>query len=302
MKTLRQIETESTALLSPLYGDNEARSIVRRLLEEYCGIAPRDYVLEPQQTVDTAVRRVSAVVPTARRGLHAASFDEALDMCARWRPLQYVVGRAEFYDTDFYVCEGVLIPRPETYEMVDMIAREMGERIPKAKILDIGTGSGCIALSLARRLPEAKVAACDISESAAEVFAINRALLGVEAEFFAIDILSDELTENYDLIVSNPPYVLESEREAMRANVLDYEPELALFVPDSDPLRFYNRIAELATASLNLGGWLYFEINESFGAQTVAMLEAKGFSKVEACRDMFDKQRIVRAQWLNTNA
>ncbi len=298
MKSLRDIESESVALLEPLYGRNEARSIVRMLLEEYCSVASRDYVLSSDRKIDSSEPISCSFIPVARASRHASSFDSAMQMCLDWRPLQYTIGHANFYDQEFYVCEGVLIPRVETEQLVQMILREID---PRSSVLDIGTGSGCIALSLAKELREARVSACDISTEAAAIFEINRKQLDVDVSFFAIDILSESLSDKYDVIVSNPPYVLDSERAQMRSNVLDYEPELALFVRDSDPLCFYNRIAHLATEHLNNGGRLYFEINEQFGDQTKRMLEDLGFSQVEVCLDIFDKARMIKASWQNTN-
>lgn len=297
MNNLRQIEIENIALLEPLYGENEARSIVRWLLEEYCGVRAADYVLDPTRKIDTSEKKDSPFDFDLKGQPRAASFDSAMEMCRKWRPVQYTIAHASFCENELYVCEGVLIPRVETEQLVQMILSEID---PTSQILDIGTGSGCIALSLAQKLPMAKVFACDISPISAKVFEINRNLLKVDAEFFEADILKDDLPKCYDVIISNPPYVLDSEREQMLSNVLDYEPELALFVPDDDPLRFYRRIAELATRHLSDGGRLYFEINERFGDQTVAMLSGLGFSQVEACLDIFDKVRIVKALWQST--
>lgn len=297
MRTLSQIETQSIALLSSLYGDNEARSMVRMLLEEYCSITNRDYVLEPNKLVDTTLERSFEYVPRKDADLHALSFDKAMDMCLSWRPIQYVMGHASFYDREFYVREGVLIPRPETEELVQMIISESSDA---KSIVDIGTGSGCIALSLKANIEKARVDAVDISDKALEVVEINRSLHGLDVEILNLDILSEELPHKYDVIVSNPPYVLDSERRAMRDNVLNFEPELALFVDDTTPLLFYNRIAQLATKHLNHGGKLYFEINERFATETVEMLEGLGFVDVVPCRDMFNKFRMVKALWQNT--
>lgn len=211
-------------------------------------------------------------------------------------PVQYVLGETKFYGFDFFVKPGVLIPRPETEELVDIIQREY--RIQDApSIVDIGTGSGCIAISLAQLLPNARVSAIDVSDLAIEVARDNIVENEVEVTLLQGDILVDDLPDKYDVIVSNPPYITESEKVLMSENVLAHEPELALFVPDDQALLFYERIADLGRQSLNPGGKLYFEINEQFGPQTKQMLESKGYQHVEIIQDLQDKDRMIKAIW-----
>ncbi|GAB6865721.1 peptide chain release factor N(5)-glutamine methyltransferase [Bacteroides acidifaciens] len=209
-------------------------------------------------------------------------------------PIQYIRGFAEFDGRRFKVAPGVLIPRPETVELVELVARENTDA---CRLLDIGTGSGCIAISLDKRLPDAKVEAWDISEEALAVAYTNNKELKAEVMFLQRDVLSDdwEKTPSFDVIVSNPPYVTEAEKNGMDANVLDWEPELALFVPDDDPLRFYRRIADLGRELLLPEGRLYFEINQAYGLETAHMLEMNQYRDVRVIKDIFGKDRIVTA-------
>ncbi|WP_302613905.1 peptide chain release factor N(5)-glutamine methyltransferase, partial [uncultured Bacteroides sp.] len=209
-------------------------------------------------------------------------------------PIQYIRGVTEFAGRRFKVAPGVLIPRPETAELVALVARENTDA---CRLLDIGTGSGCIAISLDKRLPKAAVEAWDISETALTIARTNNKELEAEVTFLKRDVFSDdwEKTPSFDVIVSNPPYVTEAEKNEMEANVLDWEPELALFVPDDDPLRFYLRIAELGRALLLPGGRLYFEINQAYGRETAHMLEMNQYRDVRVVKDIFGKDRIVTA-------
>ncbi len=209
-------------------------------------------------------------------------------------PIQYIRGFAEFDGRRFKVAPGVLIPRPETVELVELVARENTDA---CRLLDIGTGSGCIAISLDKRLPDAKVEAWDISEEALAIAYTNNKELKAEVMFLQRDVLSDdwEKTPSFDVIVSNPPYVTEAEKNGMDANVLDWEPELALFVPDDDPLRFYRRIADLGRELLLPEGRLYFEINQAYGRETAHMLEMNQYHDVRVIKDIFGKDRIVTA-------
>lgn len=212
-------------------------------------------------------------------------------------PVQYAVGRALFMGNSYTVTPAVLIPRPETAALVDMITdRAAGRR--DLRVLDIGTGSGCIAISLARALPFARVDAMDISEAALDVARENASYLKVRINFELEDILTAEppAVPCYDIIVSNPPYVTDSEKKNMDSRVLDYEPATALFVPDSDPLHFYTAIAEYALKALVTGGWLYFEINSNYGADINRMLTAKGFVGIEISRDFRGNIRYATAQ------
>ena len=209
-------------------------------------------------------------------------------------PIQYIRGFAEFDGRRFKVAPGVLIPRPETVELVELVARENASA---RRLLDIGTGSGCIAISLDKKLPEAEVEAWDISEDALAIARENNKELAADVTFLQRDVLFDdwEKAPSFDVIVSNPPYVTEAEKKDMDANVLDWEPELALFVPDDDPLRFYRRIADLGRELLLPDGKLYFEINQAYGRETAHILEMNQYHDVRVIKDIFGKDRIVTA-------
>lgn len=209
-------------------------------------------------------------------------------------PIQYIRGFAEFCGRKFKVAPGVLIPRPETAELVDLIVRE---NATARHILDIGTGSGCIAISLDKNIPGAEVEAWDISKEALAMACENNKELDAHVTFRQKDILADKLDKipSYDIIVSNPPYVREAEKRDMDANVLDWEPELALFVPDDDPLRFYRRIAGVGCDLLLPGGKLYFEINQAYARETAHLLEMNQYRDVRVIKDIFGKDRIVTA-------
>ena len=209
-------------------------------------------------------------------------------------PIQYIRGYDEFCGRNFRVAPGVLIPRPETAELVDLIVKENPDA---RRLLDIGTGSGCIAISLDKNLPDAKVDAWDISEEALAIARKNNEELDAQVTFRRQDVFSADGIQgaSYDIIVSNPPYVTETEKTEMEANVLDWEPELALFVPDEDPLRFYRRIAELGRELLRPGGKLYFEINQAYGQDMIRMIEMNQYRDVRVIKDIFGKDRILTA-------
>ena len=205
------------------------------------------------------------------------------------KPIQYILGKTEFYGLKIKVNEHTLIPRPETEQLVDWILKENF-----VAALDIGTGSGCIPIALAKHT-DAKVLAIDVSEDALLIAEENAKNNEVEIDFIHQDILQTNSLQKVDLIVSNPPYVLESEKGKMQENVLDYEPELALFVEDKNPLIFYKKIASLAFDFLNENGKLFFEINAKFGKETIEMLVDIGFVNIELKKDMNDKDRMIKA-------
>ena len=210
-------------------------------------------------------------------------------------PIQYIRGFAEFCGRNFKVASGVLIPRPETAELVELIVKEN----PNARhLLDIGTGTGCIAISLDKELPDIEVEAWDISEEALAIARKNNEDLEAGVRFLQRDVLSDdwEKVPSFDVIVSNPPYVTETEKKDMEPNVLNWEPSGALFVPDSDPLRFYRRIGELGRSMLTVGGRLYFEINRAFGEAVASMLRKQGYTNVRIRKDISGNDRYVIAE------
>lgn len=212
-----------------------------------------------------------------------------------FEPIQYVQGYVNFMGHRFRVAPGVLIPRPETEELVKIMLKAIPE---DARILDVGTGSGCIAVSLSKELPDAQVVACDVSEEALSIARGNNEALQASVRFVLCNVLTylPSREDRYDVIVSNPPYVLEKERKEMERNVLDWEPSLALFVPDADPLRYYRRIAELGQEMLVEGGKLYFEINRAFGEATVAMLCEQGYANARILKDISGNDRFVLAE------
>ena len=238
--------------------------------------------------VDVALRQESELPDFAQERV-----TEIIARLRRHEPLQYIVGSARFHGHRFKVTPAVLIPRPETEQLIDMIIDE--NPASDLRVLDMGTGSGCIAISLARALRFAQVDALDVSRDALAVARENAAALKVKVRFFESDMLSPQPPARYDIIVSNPPYVCWSERESMERNVLDYEPGQALFVPDNDPLLFYKAIAAYATASLERGGRLYLEINQRFGNEVKRLLEGNGFDEVRIIEDSYGKTRFAAA-------
>lgn len=217
-----------------------------------------------------------------------------IERLKKHEPIQYILGHCDFCGHTFKVTPDTLIPRPETSELVEWIAEE--QKGSKVNILDIGTGSGCIAISLSCKLPGCNIAAWDISSGALAVAEENNRSNGSEVTFSQVDILAYQpQCEMFDIIVSNPPYIKENERKSMEANVLDWEPHTALFVPDNDPLLFYRAIAEKALVMLTPGGALYFEINRAHGADTVEMLKSLGYRKTELHKDLAGNDRMIKA-------
>ena len=239
--------------------------------------------------VDVALRQESELPAFAQERI-----TDIIMRLQRHEPLQYIVGEARFHGHKFKVTPAVLIPRPETEQLVDLIIDENpGSDL---RVLDMGTGSGCIALSLARALKFAQVDALDISRDALAVARENAvALKCTGVRFFESDMLAPQPSAHYDIIVSNPPYICWSEREAMDRNVKDYEPGQALFVPDNDPLLFYKAIAPYAAQSLERGGRLYLEINRRFGTEVKRLLEDNGFDEVRIIEDSFGNPRFATA-------
>ena len=266
--------------LTPLHGSAEARAIVYALMED---------VFEMSKT-DVLLGRFDRLSETEK-----AQFSEYAKRLTDGEPLQYVVGTAPFGNLRFEVTPATLIPRPETLELVDWVVAEQQDR-PSLRLLDIGTGSGCIAISLASRLPQAKVSAWDISADALAVARRNAERNGVAVAFQQVDALHVKETETFDCIVSNPPYICEAEKAEMTDSVLLHEPHTALFVPNDDPLRFYRAIAELGVRNLSPGGTLYFEINRAYGAETCKLLRDLGYTNVELRKDFYGNDRMVRAR------
>ncbi len=228
---------------------------------------------------------------------------EILNELKTGKPLQYVIGETDFYGLNFIVNPSVLIPRPETEELVEWILSDL--RISKRalegiRIIDIGTGSGCIPITIKKNIPEAQLYAIDISQEALDISKKNAVLNQTKINFIQDDILKSSNTslnkEKFQIIVSNPPYVMEAEKKQMLPNVLDYEPHLALFVPNNDPLIFYKTIADFAIKHLDTNGLLYLEINENLGEETINILKEKGLKNIELRQDLRGKDRMIRSK------
>lgn len=266
--------------LQPYYTAEEVSALSRIVCCDLLGQAPTDYYLGKDIVLS----------PKKEQEL-----EDILQRLSRFEPLQYIEGRTLFLGREFWVAPGVLIPRPETEELVELMLKE----IPAdARILDVGTGSGCIAISLAKELPDALVTAWDVSREALSVARVNARKLQANVRFVECDVLACQVDEvgQYDVIVSNPPYVTEAEKADMEPNVLQWEPSLALFVPDDDPLRFYRRIAVLGRDMLADGGRLYFEINRAYGREMVEMLRTMGYVGVRVEKDLSQNDRFVIAE------
>ena len=250
--------------LGDLYSGGEVDALIRIIATELLGISNTAYFLRDEVYLNSEQQQ---------------KLDNATIRLKRHEPIQYILGETKFCDLTFNVNPSVLIPRPETSELVEWIVNE--NKNSNAGILDIGTGSGCIAISLAKKLPTAKV---------------NNTKNGTNVTFAHCDILKFQPQEaEYDIVVSNPPYIKELEKSMMESNVLDWEPATALFVPDNDPLLFYRTIAEKALTMLRTGGKLYFEINRAHGNDTLAMLTTLGYRNIELRKDFADNDRMIKA-------
>lgn len=266
--------------LSKSYEPQEANALARIIFCDMLGQSNVDYYLCKDMDLS---------------GNEEEKVKSILQRLEKYEPIQYIEGKKYFSGREFFVRQGVLIPRPETEELVELAAQACK---PNAKILDIGTGSGCIAISLAKKLPEAEVHAWDISEAALEVAKQNNEQLSASVHFEQHDILTYQATgeETFDLIISNPPYITESEKAEMEANVLAWEPSIALFVPDNDPLLFYRRIGELALRMLTPNGKLFFEINRAYGDATKQLLCNQGYRNIHIQKDLSGNDRFVYAE------
>lgn len=285
-------------LLAEKFPQREAEQLMRILLEDLFGIDWNQQLMNPEMRIDEHQHY---------------QLSEAIQRLLSGEPVQYVTGMVRFCDLIFKVSPAVLIPRPETEELVQKISttslpchsnagmcegrESMGGGSKKIRIWDIGTGSGCIAIALAKHFVNAEVIAFDVSEEALQIAKENAESNGVKVTFVQDDVLnphSDYFNQPVDLVVSNPPYVCDSESTTMEANVLDWEPEKALFVPDDDPLRFYRRILELAQPQLNPDGQVWFEINERMGERMLELCRDMGFSNAEILLDFAEKPRFCR--------
>lgn len=268
--------------LTPLYDVGEAESFFYRILEARHLLKRIDIALQPELALTVA---------------ELEDWNLILEQLKKEIPIQYLLGSTHFYGLKFEVNSNVLIPRPETEELVEWIieSQQLAIGDNKVRILDIGTGSGCIAIALAKNLPNAQVFAFDVSEQALATAQKNAELNQVAIKFIHQSILeTEDLGQQFDIIVSNPPYVRHLEKQEIKKNVLDNEPHLALFVADDDALIFYRKIAELAQKNLNPQGQLYFEINQYLGQETLDLLQEMGFKNTELRKDIYGNDRMIQ--------
>ena len=279
--TVRTLKNQFAETLSELYPSEEIQSFFSILSEKHLGMSRLELTLNSEMILSEAV---------------SEKYIEALKRLQTHEPIQYIIGDTEFYGLQFKVNKHTLIPRPETEELVDWICTESKTKnSAPTNILDIGTGSGCIAISLSKNILVSSVSAIDFSEEALDVAKHNALLNSVDIDFIKMDILNAlELPAQYDVIVSNPPYVRNLEKEMMQSNVLHFEPDSALFVSDDDPLIFYKKIACLARKHLTENGSLYFEINEYFSKDMVNMLIEFDFKDIKVKNDFFGKERMIK--------
>jgi release factor glutamine methyltransferase len=278
---LKQYKSYFSEELISVFPQTEVDSFFFLLIEEYLDIKRIDLILQPNIEISSDIKEL---------------LDKALERLKKEEPIQYILGETEFYGLPFKVNKNTLIPRPETEELVEWIIKEVKKKQELLSILDIGTGTGCIPISLKKHLPNTNISAIDISEEAIQTAKQNAKLNEVDISFIKQDILKTEvLSGMFDIIISNPPYVRELEKVEIKNNVLKNEPHLALFVKDDNPLLFYKKIADLAKNNLTKNGLLFFEINQYLGAETVEMLKNKGFTQIELQKDIFGNDRMIKA-------
>lgn len=283
---IKEYKTKFLQELSPLYDEKEMESFFYLVLEQFHEKKRIDLALNPTMEMDA---------------LQLLRWESVVVELKKHKPIQYILGETEFYGLRFLVNEHTLIPRPETEELVDLIIKDH-QNTDSVQILDIGTGSGCIAISLAKNLPQAKAFALDVSEKALQTATRNAEINNVNVQFLHKNILeTEDLGAQFDVIVSNPPYVRMLEKEEIQPNVLEYEPHLALFVEDDDALLFYRKIAELAQKNLTKNGKLYFEINQYLGKETVALLKKLDFAEINLIKDIYENNRIISCKLTTDN-
>lgn len=278
MATRREIFLQLRDVARELYGDDEGRQIAEMIVLAKGGISRNELLIEPDKE------------------LEINDLDRIIAELREWRPVQYIIGVASFDDMELEVSEGVLIPRPETEELVEWVAAEAP---CGANIVDVCTGSGCIAIALSRRVTKSRVWGIDISNDALNIARRNTEKYAPSVELIKGDALADFtelINSEVDVVVSNPPYIPKSDSKLMRRNVTEHEPSIALFVEDDDPLLFYRSIARTARKILKVGGKLYFEIYENFATEVVDMLTTEGYSNIVVREDFRAKQRMVCAE------
>jgi release factor glutamine methyltransferase len=283
--------------LKEIYGEQEAANMAALLMEHVTGLSKTERVSKKQEELSSSQSN------QLRQNLQRLQLHE---------PVQYVMNKAWFYGMELYVDKNVLIPRPETEELVKWIIDDVkasgkevfvrgameADETTQLKILDVGTGSGCIALALKKKMPKAEVWGCDISEEALNVARRNGSFLNIRVDFQGVNFLEEEQQKSLptvDIIVSNPPYIPLNEKGQMHANVVDYEPHAALFLPDNDPLIFYKALADFGKKRLYANGSIYMEIHEEIGNEVLRLFKKNGYDRVESRKDMQGKERMVKA-------
>ena len=283
MKTIKDVFIDFKQALTTVYDANEIEALTLMVISEITNLSNGQIKAFPEKEITLEqAERLNNILLRLRTG----------------EPVQYILGYTEFYGLPFKVNSSVLIPRPETEELVEWVLTSVDKSQPEINILDIGTGSGCIAISLKKNLSKAQVSAIDISTGALDVAKQNAVLNEVEVKFIEADILNPSnfnLQPVIEIIISNPPYVTLYDKSQMHTNVTDFEPHTALFVPEDNPLLFYKAIADFAVEKLKPNGLLFLEINESLGNETVEMLKVKGFKNIELRKDMSGRDRMIKA-------
>ncbi|MAN59834.1 MAG: protein-(glutamine-N5) methyltransferase, release factor-specific [Flavobacteriaceae bacterium] len=281
--TLAELKATYQKKLTSRYPASEIASFFQLLVEEKLNLSRIETAMQANREISEA---------------ELDYFENALSRLLKYEPIQYIIGHTEFYGFPLNVTPATLIPRPETEELVDWVITDTKANVSGCSVLDIGTGSGCIAISLAKHMLNASISALDVSSEALTVAKENARGNNVSIDFFKFDILSaNAIPQRYNYIVSNPPYVRESEKNEMQKNVLDFEPASALFVADADALVFYRAIARLAKNHLVVGGALYFEINEYLSEPMLKLMADEGFGKVELRKDFRGKFRMMKATY-----
>ncbi len=281
--TIEEARKEITESISNIYEKSEADNIIEMALEHITRWSRIERVLN--KDIPLSSPQEKQLIQITDRLLHH-------------EPIQYIINEAWFAGMRFYVDKNVLIPRPETEELVDWVVKEVRSQKSEVRILDIGTGSGCIAIALKKNLPGAEVWACDVSEEALNIARINADSLDATIDFAPLDFLDEKQRKQLpyvDIIASNPPYVPQRDKAEMRKNVVDYEPSPALFVPDDDPLIFYSAIADFGKEKLSEKGSIYMEIHEYLGEQVKNLFHRKGYKSVEIKKDLVEKNRMIKA-------
>ena len=285
---MKELISHISSRLEPVYEPDEAQSLAWWILEELTGKTRSQLICGCKGTT---------FLP------HTQEIDAIIERLLHFEPIQYIFGHTLWYGLDLKLTPATLIPRPETAELVERVLDVSKSRHAEISVLDIGTGSGCIAIALKKAHPEWKVTGIDISSEAIEVAKENARRNNVEVEFLVADIFNHQspiTNHQYDIVVSNPPYICEHEKSSMKSNVLDYEPASALFVPDTDPLRFYRHIAELFARTPytvhHTPKYLFFEINEAYPAEMEALLREYGYTDIRITNDIYGKARIIEGR------